>query len=522
VDEPSIGTLIAERYRLEHQVGEGGMGSVWVAEDETLLRWVAVKLLGERSAASRSARERFEREAMAIARLRSPHVVQVFDYGTEEGRAYMVMELLHGQDLLAWLKANRPAPLGKVAGIIIQVARALSAAHRAGIVHRDLKPANIFVVRDHEQDLVKVIDFGLAKKAREASQLKELADRTGEGVLLGTPRYMSPEQAHGAREVDHRGDLWSLGVISYLAIVGRLPFDGAGVGEVITKIATEDPLPPSEVVAGPFPAVDEFFARALAKDPEERFQSAQEMIDALDELLDGGRSSVELFVPDDGDTINDLAAADTEVGGIVDSGDHPTIERLKSDISSRRVALPSAPEAVESEPDEARDQDDHGIEAPDTEEIGFEEAPWDHPPKPLSRARRWAVSLAFGALLAVLAILLTRPAEEAELAVAGVAPLVVTASTPAGQAGAPAATNGQNGTDPAQHPAGSARIGAGGAAGQPSGDRPVTTRPPASAGTGEPGTGGAGGAATAPGAGAAGAASSTGGGRGLEHFGDRH
>ncbi|RLB47240.1 MAG: hypothetical protein DRI90_26540, partial [Deltaproteobacteria bacterium] len=300
MDEPTIGVLIAGRYRLEHQVGEGGMGSVWVAEDETLQRWVAVKLLGERSAGSRSARDRFEREATAIARLRSPHVVQVFDYGTEGDRAYMVMELLHGQDLLVWLKANRPAPLRKVGAIIIQVARALRAAHRAGIVHRDLKPANIFVVRDHDQDVVKVFDFGLAKRARDASQLKELVDRTGEGVLLGTPRYMSPEQAHGAREVDHRGDLWSLGVIAYLAIVGRLPFDGDGVGEVITKISTETPRPPSAFLEDLPVTVDEFFERALAKEPADRFQSAQELIEAMDELLDSGRSSVELSIPEGG------------------------------------------------------------------------------------------------------------------------------------------------------------------------------------------------------------------------------
>ncbi|MBW2454092.1 MAG: serine/threonine protein kinase [Deltaproteobacteria bacterium] len=514
--------LIAGRYRLEHQVGEGGMGSVWVAEDETLLRWVAVKLLGERSAASRSARERFEREAMAIARLRSPHVVQVFDYGTEDDRAYMVMELLHGQDLLAWLRANRPAPLSKVGDIIIQVARALSAAHRAGIVHRDLKPANIFVVRDHEQDVVKVIDFGLAKKSRDASQLKELVDRTGEGVLLGTPRYMSPEQAHGAREVDHRGDLWSLGVISYLAVVGRLPFDGSGVGEVITQISTQDPTPPSELVDGLFPAVDEFFERALAKDPEQRFQSAQEVIESLEELLDAGGSSVELSVPDDGPTLNDLAAADTEVGGLVDSGEHPTLEQLRSDISSRRLALPSAPEAVGSEPEEAWEPEELGIEAPDTEEIDGEEAPWDQPAQPAGRVRRWGVSLLFGGTLAVLAIVWMRPAEHVEVAVAGVAPRVLGAVAPGATSGRPGSANGKNDTDGAQDAAASARIGTGGAAGQPSGDRPVNSRPPQGAGGSSSDTGSAGGPGSSAAGGGPAASSSADGGRGLEHFGDRH
>ena len=153
---------------------------------------------------------------MAIAKLRSPHVVQVFDHGTDEeaeggALSYIAMELLSGQDLYTWLKNNRPVPLLRIAEIIGQAARGLAAAHRAGIVHRDLKPANIFVSRDHDDEAVKVFDFGLARGFADHSQLRELQDRTGEGVLLGTPRYMSPEQAHGARRVDHRADLMVAG-----------------------------------------------------------------------------------------------------------------------------------------------------------------------------------------------------------------------------------------------------------------------------------------------------------------------
>ena len=307
--EPSTGALIGGRYRLEHQVGEGGMGSVWVAEDDKLQRWVAVKLLGERCASSKSARERFEREAMAIARLRSPHVVQVFDYGTDEGQAYMAMELLNGVDLLSWLKQNRGASLGKVASIVLQVARALTAAHRAGIVHRDLKPANIFVVRDHEEDTVKVFDFGLAKAFHS---VRELEDRTGEGVLLGTPRYMSPEQAHGAREVDHRSDWWALSVIAYLALTGKLPLDGRGVGEVVTKIATENPIPPSDLIAEIPPEVDAFFARAFAKHPDDRFQTAAELASAFQDSLGDARLSIELSPIEEGDTIAEMALTEID------------------------------------------------------------------------------------------------------------------------------------------------------------------------------------------------------------------
>lgn len=326
------GKLIAGRYRLEHQVGEGGMATVWVAEDEKLERWVALKLLGKNYLSSRSVRERFEREAMAIAKLRSPHVIQVFDHGTDvdpsgEKVAYIAMELLSGQDLYTWLKSNRPVPLGQVARIIRQVAKGLSAAHRAGIVHRDLKPANIFVVRDHDEETVKVFDFGLARGFRDHSQLRELRDRTGEGVLLGTPRYMSPEQAHGARRVDHRADLWSLGVIAYLAVTGRLPFDGTGVGEVVTKINTEQPAPPSEIVSGLSPELDAFFDTALAKDPGARFQSASELARAFDDALGSGRTSHDLIPLAGGDTQVELPADDTEMSDVPTSHDAPTLVR---------------------------------------------------------------------------------------------------------------------------------------------------------------------------------------------------
>ena len=297
------------------------MGSVWVAEDEKLERWVAVKLLGQSVAASRSVRERFEREAMAIAKLRSPHVVQIFDYGAGlasggagDRHAFIVMELLSGQDLYTWLKENRPVPLLDIANIVTQVAKALSAAHRANIIHRDLKPGNVFVMRDHEEETVKVFDFGLAKGLTELSPLRELEDRTGEGVLLGTPRYMSPEQAHGAREVDHRSDLWSLTVIAYLAITGRLPFEGTGVGEVITKIATDRPKAPSVLNDEVSDDIDGFFERAFRKEPEQRYQTAMELAEAFEGACGSGRTSRELIPLSDGDTFLELTQADTEVG----------------------------------------------------------------------------------------------------------------------------------------------------------------------------------------------------------------
>ena len=342
VTEATTGTLIAERYRLEQQVGEGGMGSVWVAEDEKLERWVAVKLLGKGVAASRTVRERFEREAMAIAKLRSPHVVQIFDYGTAaEGAAFIVMELLSGQDLFSWLRDNRSVSLGTVASIVTQVAKALSAAHRASIIHRDLKPGNIFVVHDHEEEIVKVFDFGLAKGLSELSPLRELEDRTGEGVLLGTPRYMSPEQAHGAREVDHRSDLWSLGVIAYLAVTGRLPFEGSGVGQVITKISTQHPPPPSSLVSGLPSEVDGFFECALAKLPDDRFQTAMALAEAFEAACDGGRTSQRMAVGRGHDTFVDAKDTDTQISDV--TGDDPTLAEAPISGESLLEASPSSP-----------------------------------------------------------------------------------------------------------------------------------------------------------------------------------
>ena len=285
--EPAPGKKIADRYRLERQLGEGGMGSVWGAHDEKLRRDVAVKLVTERIADSERALGRFEREAMAVARLRSPHIAQVYDYGVEDGSPYIIMELLEGEDLKDMLSREKRLSLEATARLVLHVAKALHAAHAEGIVHRDLKPANVFISREHDEEVIKVFDFGVAKA------LNDLADgeATAEGVLLGTPRYMSPEQAHGAKEVDHRSDLWSLGVIAYRAVCGRLPFTAVGTGHVLVQICTEDPPKPSEIIGHLPAAVDAFFARALHKNPAERFDSAREMGLAFADLAEVSLSS---------------------------------------------------------------------------------------------------------------------------------------------------------------------------------------------------------------------------------------
>ncbi len=279
------GQRVADRYLLEREIGRGGMAQVWCATDTKLRREVAIKLMSRRSRAAASGSERFEREAMAIARLRSPYVVEIYDYGLTDGCPFIVMEILQGQDLRQRLEARGRLSVAEVAAIVIDTAKGLSVAHEAGIVHRDLKPANIFL---HQLELgeeqVKVFDFGVAKMLQD--EAVPSAQTTAEGVMVGTPRYMSPEQTHGSKAIDHRSDLWSLGVIAYTALTGRFPFSGEGVGEIMAQITRETPPAPSTIDPELPAALDGFFARALAKDPAERHSSAVQMAAEMADIAD--------------------------------------------------------------------------------------------------------------------------------------------------------------------------------------------------------------------------------------------
>ncbi len=277
------GSVFAGRYRLERALARGGMGSVWVAQHTQLDVQLAVKFMDPTFAASGDARARFEREAKAAAKLQSPNVVQVHDYGVEDGTPYIVMELLVGEDLGDRLKRERRLSLRATAEIVTQVAKALRRAHEEKIVHRDLKPGNIFLARNQDDVIIKVLDFGIAK-----ARMSTDGEVTKTGTLIGSPHYMSPEQARGGKNLDHRSDLWSLAVIMFRAVTGHLPFPGDEIGEVILAICA-DPIPtPSQLAPDLSPAVDAFFERALARDPAERFQSAREMAEAFAAVSAGG------------------------------------------------------------------------------------------------------------------------------------------------------------------------------------------------------------------------------------------
>jgi serine/threonine protein kinase len=275
--------VIADKFRLDRALAAGGMGSVWAAWNTHLDVPVAVKLMAPPLAASQELVARFEREARAAAQIRSPHVVQIFEHGIHDGLPFIVMELLEGEDLGARMRRRGRLSLEETAHVVRGVCRALRRAHAMGIVHRDLKPANVFLAQcgdDDEEEIVKVLDFGVVKSLAEA--VDSGVTKTGE--LIGTPSYMSPEQARNTRGVDHRSDLWSLGIITHRALTGSLPFPAEEGLNRLMRICSERIPPPSSLHADLGPEVDEFFVRALSIDPDERFQTAREMSDAMSAL----------------------------------------------------------------------------------------------------------------------------------------------------------------------------------------------------------------------------------------------
>ncbi|WP_437581262.1 protein kinase domain-containing protein [Sorangium sp. So ce887] len=283
---PAAGTTVADRFRLVRPLRQGGMGSVWLAQHMGLDIPCAIKFMHAQGV-SKEVRLRFEREAKVAAQIRSPHVVQILDHGVWQGTPYIAMEYLDGEDLDTRIqRVGRLDPYDTMA-ITAQVARALTRAHAAGLVHRDLKPANIFLVRDDDREIAKVLDFGIAKDSTP-----RVTSTTKTGSLLGTPAYMSPEQAQGTKRIDHRSDLWSLAVVVFECLTGNLPFNSEAFGDLLLKIMVK-PLPvPSQLAPVPS-GFDAWWARAASREPEARFQSAKEFCDALAIALDIASDSFE-------------------------------------------------------------------------------------------------------------------------------------------------------------------------------------------------------------------------------------
>jgi serine/threonine protein kinase/class 3 adenylate cyclase len=286
---------IGSRYILQRRIAGGGMGAIWAALDVQLQRQVALKLINSHHVSSSEARQRFAQEAKAVARLHHPNVVQIHDYGIDGAVPFIVMELLEGEDLEALLSRRQRLTPAAVVPLLNQVARALTAAHMAGIVHRDLKPANLFLARVAGEEVVKVLDFGLALLEGSAG------DEFQERALAGTPRYMSPEQMSNRTSLDLRSDLWSLGVVLFRVLTGQYPFTSDALLSLRAGSTSATPTLASSIVPELGSEADAFFARALAVEPAERFSSAQELAATFSALVLAGRPTrpAKILVVDD-------------------------------------------------------------------------------------------------------------------------------------------------------------------------------------------------------------------------------
>ncbi len=292
--EALIGMTLAHRYTLRGLVGQGGMGAVYEAEHLGLGKSVAVKLVDPEFATDERIVARFAREARAMSAIESPHIVTVLDAGTEGGRPFLVMELLRGEDLGQRLRRTQRVPLREALHVLAQVLKGLAKAHAAGIVHRDLKPDNVFVLkRDGDPLFAKIVDFGVSKIERPRDRTSPLA-LTGRGTVLGTPFYMSPEQAQAAPDIDARADLYSVGAILFECLTGRPPHTGETYEQVILSICLSDSPDIRAIEPSVSAEVAAFVARALARDRNERFRSANRMLAALHDLAPEERHRVPL------------------------------------------------------------------------------------------------------------------------------------------------------------------------------------------------------------------------------------
>ncbi len=283
----AAGHTVDGKYRILRMIGEGGMGAVYEGENVRIHRKVAIKVLHAGIASNEEAMRRFEREAQAAGHIGNDHILEVLDLGElPEGDRYMVMEFLEGEPLSERIhRLGRLTPK-ELAPLIRQVLVGLKAAHSSGIIHRDLKPDNIYILTEKagQRDFVKIIDFGISKFQPTSGEMK----MTRTGTVMGTPYYMSPEQASGKREADHRSDLYAVGVMMYEALSGGVPFDATTFNQLLFQIVLSEPVPIQQAVPGIDPAFATLVAKAMARDVERRFQTAEDFIAALDQWADFG------------------------------------------------------------------------------------------------------------------------------------------------------------------------------------------------------------------------------------------
>ncbi len=274
---PLEGRLLSGKFRFVKMLGEGGMGSVWRARHELVHKDLAIKLMHPEFASNPNILERFRNEATAAGRIGNAHICDILDFGKSALGPYIVMEMLRGKPLDALIEEMGQVDPALATMVIRQALEGLHAAHEVGIVHRDLKPENIFLNEPEPgRVLIKLMDFGISKFTQGQND-----GRTGVGVLMGTPEYMSPEQAEGAANVDERTDIWAMGAILYQALTGKQPFSGNTMAATLVALATKDPTPISELAPNVPPELEAIVNKCLAKMPEQRYQSVKELSDAL-------------------------------------------------------------------------------------------------------------------------------------------------------------------------------------------------------------------------------------------------
>lgn len=282
--EAAIGQVLGGSYKILRALGQGAMGSVYVAEHLRLKRQVAIKILATHLRENEKAHARFVREAEIVSQLHHPHIVQIFDFDmTEDGCPYLVMELVDGIPLDAYLEAQAPVEIATAVSIALQCASALNVAHMRSVVHRDLKPANVIVRVVDGCEFIKLLDFGIGKMAGTPSGTR----LTGEFDILGTPQYMAPEQALGkTAQTDARGDQYSLAILLYEVLTGRVPYEGDRVSEILYRVIHEEAPPPSRFRAKIPPDLDKALLRALQKNPEDRFPTVSAFAEALEAVIE--------------------------------------------------------------------------------------------------------------------------------------------------------------------------------------------------------------------------------------------
>jgi len=289
-DDPLVGMVLAGRYLVKSRIGEGGMGLVYEGLHRDIDKRVAIKVLRDDLSRRPEVVARFRQEAKSASRIGHENIVDISDFGeTTRGASYFVMEFLEGEDLANVLCREGTVDAARACAIVLQCCRALSATHAKGIVHRDIKPENIFLTkRDGIDDFVKIVDFGIAKMSDIETEGAPERKLTKTGMIFGTPEYMSPEQAAG-KELDHRVDVYALGIILYECLAGRVPFQGDTFMAVLTQhlfaeLPRIDELNPSAMVSRELELV---IRKALAKDPDDRYQDTEELADAITCALDG-------------------------------------------------------------------------------------------------------------------------------------------------------------------------------------------------------------------------------------------